>query len=118
MVSSFPTTCRATVAIPRRSSLDFSHRALRCYLVGKSLADTADEWPDFRGLVRALDDYEGKLAYRDVLVPWLAGDGAYAIRWLRDFGERAGHVIAPVTQDELVVLYALSRANEALLVNF
>jgi hypothetical protein len=53
-----------------------------------------------------------------VLVPWLAGDGARAIRWLRDFGERAGRIIAPVTQDELEVLYALSRANEALLVNF
>jgi hypothetical protein len=84
----------------------------------KGLADSLDEWPDFRGLAGALDDYEGTLAYRDVLVPWLEGDGVRAIRWLGDFGERAGRVIAPVTRDELEAFYALSRANEALLANF
>ena len=77
-----------------------------------------DPWPHFRALFDAIEHYDGPALRSDVLDPWLAEHGDPARMWLDAFARRSGGPIPPASIEELWALYALSRANETLLLTF
>lgn len=71
----------------------------------------------FRSLHDALLQYEGEMAFAEVLMPW-ARQHIAAIDGLKSFREKVSDGIPQAGEDELLTLYAASRVFELLVLGF
>ena len=71
----------------------------------------------FREWFERIRDEHPHLCYLHVLVPWIESHGD-EVAWLKQFASRPGLPVPPAEAVELWALYALSRVNEVLLLNF
>jgi len=77
--------------------------------------------PDYRELfddIEFREDRASETVYSDTLVPWLEANGEAAKSWLQGIAQRPGNPIPAMADEDLFCLYALSRVNDLLLVNF
>lgn len=78
----------------------------------------SEPWPYFRGLHDEAWDYIGSSFAEDVVFRWLSEEAATAKDWLASFAARDPGPDAPADQDDLMTLYAFSRAIEILTLGF
>lgn len=71
----------------------------------------------FRTLYAELNDYQGRSAYEEILVPWLNTNSDH-LAWLQAFKQRQGAPVPAAEPEELWHLYALSRCLQILCLSF
>lgn len=80
------------------------------------LSDVLPPW--FRSLYENIINYDGMHFYAELLAPWLKEHSSRAAEWFAMISERPGEPYPSLTSEDLWVLYAFSRVDDALRLDF